>query len=75
MYTIHGELSVTLRYRVGPTFSFGLFISLGEKEMEEIELSHLEGHKQSSPVRIGNGAANHVQLVRLAYEYVVHDQC
>ncbi|TEB27330.1 Six-hairpin glycosidase [Coprinellus micaceus] len=34
----------------------------GEKEMEEIELTHLDGHKGSKPVRIGNGAADHVQL-------------
>lgn len=34
----------------------------GEKDMEEIELSHLDGHKGSRPVRIGNGAADHVQL-------------
>ena len=34
----------------------------GEKEMDEIELTHLDGHKGSKPVRIGNGAADHVQL-------------
>lgn len=34
----------------------------GEKDLEEIELTHLEGHKGSKPVRIGNGAADHVQL-------------
>ncbi|KLO10099.1 glycoside hydrolase family 15 protein [Schizopora paradoxa] len=34
----------------------------GEKELAEIELSHLDGHKGSKPVRIGNGAADHVQL-------------
>ncbi|KAJ2920788.1 hypothetical protein H1R20_g16305, partial [Candolleomyces eurysporus] len=34
----------------------------GEKDMEEIELNHLDGHKGSKPVRIGNGAADHVQL-------------
>lgn len=30
--------------------------------MEEIELGHLAGHKGSKPVRIGNGAADHLQL-------------
>ncbi|WVQ77827.1 hypothetical protein IAR50_007520 [Cryptococcus sp. DSM 104548] len=34
----------------------------GGKDLEEIELSHLEGHKGSKPVRIGNGAADHLQL-------------
>ncbi|EJU03813.1 Six-hairpin glycosidase [Dacryopinax primogenitus] len=34
----------------------------GGKQIEEIELGHLEGYKGSSPVRIGNGAADHVQL-------------
>ncbi|KAF6749414.1 glycoside hydrolase family 15 protein [Ephemerocybe angulata] len=34
----------------------------GEKDMEEIELDHLDGHKGSKPVRIGNGASDHVQL-------------
>ncbi|CAK5276640.1 unnamed protein product, partial [Mycena citricolor] len=34
----------------------------GGSELEEIELTHLDGHKGSKPVRIGNGAADHVQL-------------
>ncbi|KAJ3506188.1 hypothetical protein NLJ89_g7004 [Agrocybe chaxingu] len=34
----------------------------GGKDLEEIELDHLDGHKGSKPVRIGNGAANHIQL-------------
>ncbi|XP_006457663.1 hypothetical protein AGABI2DRAFT_181791 [Agaricus bisporus var. bisporus H97] len=34
----------------------------GEKEIPEIELTHLDGHKGSKPVRVGNGAADHVQL-------------
>ncbi|KAG2130783.1 glycoside hydrolase family 15 protein [Suillus bovinus] len=34
----------------------------GGKDLEEIELLHLDGHKGSKPVRIGNGAADHVQL-------------
>lgn len=36
--------------------------SSGGKDLEEIELTHLDGHKGSKPVRIGNGAADHVQL-------------
>ncbi|KAJ1306724.1 hypothetical protein OPQ81_007713 [Rhizoctonia solani] len=34
----------------------------GTTELEEIELDHLDGHKGSKPVRIGNGAATHLQL-------------
>ncbi|ORY06481.1 glycoside hydrolase family 15 protein [Basidiobolus meristosporus CBS 931.73] len=34
----------------------------GEKDLEEIELHHLEGYRESRPVRIGNGAADHLQL-------------
>ncbi|KAI0768949.1 Six-hairpin glycosidase-like protein [Irpex lacteus] len=34
----------------------------GEKLFPEEELSHLDGHKGSKPVRIGNGAIDHVQL-------------
>ena len=36
---------------------------LGGSDLEEIELHHLDGHKSSKPVRIGNGAAGHIQLV------------
>jgi GH15 family glucan-1,4-alpha-glucosidase len=39
---------------------------LGGSELEEIELDHLDGHKGSRPVRIGNGAATHIQLVRMS---------
>lgn len=35
----------------------------GEKDLPELELNHLDGYKGSKPVRIGNGAANHFQLV------------
>ncbi|KAL7752888.1 hypothetical protein RI367_001891 [Sorochytrium milnesiophthora] len=34
----------------------------GGKDIPEIELTHLEGYKGSKPVRIGNGAASHLQL-------------
>jgi GH15 family glucan-1,4-alpha-glucosidase len=34
----------------------------GRHELEEMELSHLEGYMKSSPVRIGNGAYNQLQL-------------
>lgn len=44
----------------------------GGKDLEEIELTHLDGHKGSKPVRIGNGAADHLQLVcylKFAFAY------
>lgn len=34
----------------------------GRLDLEEIELNHLEGYKQSQPVRIGNGAYDQIQL-------------
>jgi GH15 family glucan-1,4-alpha-glucosidase len=34
----------------------------GETDLEEKELNHLDGYRGSKPVRIGNGAANHLQL-------------
>lgn len=61
MYTIHGELLdrslVSLLY----------LPQSGEKHIPEIELTHLDGHKGSKPVRIGNGAADHKQLVSLFF--------
>ena len=44
-----------------------IYICLGGSELEEIELPHLDGHKGSHPVRIGNGAATHIQLVRVSF--------
>ncbi|CCO28393.1 putative protein C4H3,03c [Rhizoctonia solani AG-1 IB] len=34
----------------------------GNTDLEELELTHLDGHKGSKPVRIGNGASTHLQL-------------
>ncbi len=34
----------------------------GKTDLHEEELKHLEGYKQSSPVRIGNGAYDQIQL-------------
>ncbi|MCU1590727.1 MAG: hypothetical protein JWP11_1983 [Frankiales bacterium] len=34
----------------------------GERSLPELELTHLSGHKNSAPVRIGNGAVKQMQL-------------
>ena len=47
-------------------FFFTQVFMLGGSELEEVELDHLDGHKGSRPVRIGNGAATHIQLVRMS---------
>lgn len=39
-----------------------MFTIRGETDIPEIELTHFEGYRASSPVRIGNGAAFHLQL-------------
>ena len=39
-----------------------LYQANGGVELEEIELTHLAGYKNSRPVRIGNGANNQLQL-------------
>lgn len=46
-----------------PDGSLNIMYSIhGTTELEEIELTHLDGHKGSKPVRIGNGASTHLQL-------------
>jgi GH15 family glucan-1,4-alpha-glucosidase len=39
-----------------------MYTITGNKELEEIELDHLEGYRQSKPVRIGNAAYKQLQL-------------
>jgi GH15 family glucan-1,4-alpha-glucosidase len=39
-----------------------LYDVYGETRISERRLDHLEGYRQSTPVRIGNGAANQLQL-------------
>jgi GH15 family glucan-1,4-alpha-glucosidase len=39
-----------------------MFTIRGETDIPEIELTHLDGYRSSRPVRIGNGAAFHIQL-------------
>ncbi|KAF2819764.1 glycosyl hydrolase [Ophiobolus disseminans] len=46
----HGALPIMFTYYLGGT------------DIPEVELEHLEGYRGSRPVRIGNGAAFHVQL-------------
>jgi len=58
MYTIHGSSILPHSY-----FFLSNDTIAGGKDLEEVELPHLDGHKGSRPVRIGNGAANHIQLV------------
>jgi hypothetical protein len=45
--------------------TFSVYTIHGSKDLEEKTLDHLAGHKNSKPVRIGNGAADHIQLVSL----------
>ena len=39
-----------------------MFTITGEAELPEMTLDHLEGYRQSRPVRIGNGAAKQLQM-------------
>jgi GH15 family glucan-1,4-alpha-glucosidase len=39
-----------------------MYSVMGDKRLDEIELSHLAGYKNSRPVRIGNAAAQQLQL-------------
>ncbi|HYG37917.1 MAG TPA: glycoside hydrolase family 15 protein [Cytophagales bacterium] len=48
---------------IGNAGYLSLMYSLdGKKELHEIELNHLEGYKNSKPVRIGNGAYSQIQM-------------
>ncbi|GMK53908.1 hypothetical protein CspeluHIS016_0104940 [Cutaneotrichosporon spelunceum] len=42
--------------------SDGMYTIHGGRDVPEVELNHLDGHRGSKPVRIGNGAADHLQL-------------
>ncbi|KAI9753320.1 MAG: hypothetical protein M1815_006257 [Lichina confinis] len=53
------------RMRYSRTADGGLpimFSIRGETDLDEVELPHLDGYRGSKPVRIGNGAAFHMQL-------------
>ncbi len=55
-----------------------MFTIDGETRLDECELDHLEGYKQSKPVRIGNDAAHQTQmdiygeLLETVYVFVMH---
>jgi GH15 family glucan-1,4-alpha-glucosidase len=57
---------LTLRFREGEQDAFGplriMYDIHGGSDMREEHLDHLEGHRGSSPVRIGNAAAEQLQL-------------
>ncbi|KAI9675206.1 MAG: hypothetical protein M1829_003566 [Trizodia sp. TS-e1964] len=56
-------ISDRFRYSRGPDGALPIMFGIhGETDLPEIELSHLEGYRGSKPVRIGNGAAFHIQL-------------
>lgn len=39
-----------------------MFTIWGGTDIPETELTHLDGYRGSKPVRVGNGAASHIQL-------------
>ena len=50
-------------HELNPDGSLQLMYGIdGRRDLEEQELPHLDGHRSSRPVRIGNGAANQLQL-------------
>ncbi|KAI9738800.1 MAG: hypothetical protein M1834_008307 [Cirrosporium novae-zelandiae] len=52
-----------LRFSRNKDGSLPIMFSIhGDTQLEEIELPHLEGYRGSRPVRIGNGASDHIQL-------------
>jgi GH15 family glucan-1,4-alpha-glucosidase len=54
---------VSLSRFIEAFLTFFFWLVKGEKLFPEMELTHLDGHKGSKPVRIGNGAIDHIQLV------------
>ncbi|KAI9316451.1 Six-hairpin glycosidase [Dichotomocladium elegans] len=48
---------------LNPDGSLNIMYSIhGDKYLDEAELNHLEGYRESRPVRVGNGAFDHLQL-------------
>ncbi|CAE6538752.1 unnamed protein product [Rhizoctonia solani] len=57
-----GSLNIMQVFPSGYWFLPARYSIHGTTDLEEIELDHLDGHKGSKPVRIGNGASTHLQL-------------
>lgn len=56
-------MSDRMKYDRTPDGGLPIMFSIkGETDLPEIDLDHLDGHRSSKPVRIGNGAAFHKQL-------------
>jgi len=56
-------ISDRLRFSRSPEGALPIMFSIrGSTDLPELELNHLEGYRNSRPVRIGNGAAFHKQL-------------
>ena len=58
----HSYLLVEITFLSANSFK-NVYYTLGGSELEEMELPHLDRHKKSRPVRIGNGTATHIQQV------------
>jgi hypothetical protein len=56
-YTIHGKLNGL------PNENFNRTSDLGGKDLDEIELEHLDGHKGSKPVRCVHPNTQFIEII------------